>query len=44
VQARWLRELLAESTKGINRDLWVLNPKALPKFLEHEQALLAPKM
>lgn len=55
-QARWLRELLAESTdkkflvrpvivfpgwfveqaKATPKDVWVLNPKALPDFLEQE--------
>lgn len=60
-QARWLRELLAESTgrkfavrpvivfpgwwveqsKGSTREVWVLEPKALPGFLAHEPEVLA---
>lgn len=60
-QARWLRELLAESTgrkfpvrpvilfpgwwvepnKGPTREVWVLEPKALPAFIAHEPATLA---
>jgi hypothetical protein len=60
-QARWLRELLAESTgrkfavrpvilfpgwwveqsKGSTREVWVLEPKALPGFLAQEPEVLA---
>jgi hypothetical protein len=29
-----------EQGKGTTRELWVLNPKALPQFLEHEPKLL----
>lgn len=62
-QARWLRDLLAESTgKPIAvwpvllfpgwfiensqqawREMWVLEPKALPKFLQNEAVQLAPE-
>lgn len=30
-----------EQTSGSTREIWVLNPKALPAFLEHEEAVLA---
>ena len=60
-QARWLRNLLQESTArafnvrpvvlfpgwfieqakdGSTRDIWILNPKAFPKFLDNEPAVL----
>ena len=62
-QARWLRELLAQSTgrkftvrpvilfpgwwveqsKGSSREVWVLEPKALPGFLSHEPEVLSPE-
>lgn len=62
-QARWLRELLAESTgkrlpvwpvvlfpgwfveqqTGATRALWVLEPKALPAFLERASQRLTPE-
>ena len=62
-QARWLRELLAESTgrkfavrpvivfpgwwveqsKGSTREVWVLEPKALPGFLAQEPEVLSPE-
>jgi hypothetical protein len=29
-----------EQSKGSTRDLWVLNPKALPDFLDHERPVL----
>jgi hypothetical protein len=32
-----------EQTAGSTREIWVLEPKALPKFLEHEPAVLAPE-
>jgi hypothetical protein len=60
-QARWVRELLAESTgrkfavrpvivfpgwwveqsKGSTREVWVLEPKALPAFIAHQPEMLA---
>lgn len=62
-QARWLRELLVQSTgrkfavrpvilfpgwwveqsKGSSREVWVLEPKALPGFLAHEPEVLSPE-
>lgn len=62
-QARWLRELLAESTgkrmpvrpvvlfpgwfveqrPGATRELWVLEPKALPAFLDEAPQVLSPE-
>lgn len=62
-QARWLRELLVQSTgrrfavrpvilfpgwwveqsKGSSREVWVLEPKALPGFLSHEPEILSPE-
>jgi hypothetical protein len=63
-QARWLRELLHESTgrtyhvmpvvlfpgwyvepmpKSLSREVWVLNPRALLKFLENEPIALQPE-
>src|SRR5690606_9242854 len=30
-----------EQTSGSTREIWVLNPKALPAFLKHEEAVLA---
>lgn len=30
-----------EQAPGSKREIWVLNPKALPKFLEHEEAVLS---
>lgn len=61
-QAKWVRDLLAESTgktfpvkpvivfpgwfieqtPGAFRELWVLNPKALPEFLKNERPQLSP--
>jgi hypothetical protein len=32
-----------EATKGSQRDLWVLEPKALPAFLEHQEDRLSPE-
>jgi len=34
-------KFLVERCAGATRDLWVLNPKALPQFLEHESEVLA---
>jgi len=62
-QARWLRDLLAESTgrrmpvrpvvlfpgwfveprPGATREIWVLEPKALPAFLDNAPQLLSPE-
>ena len=62
-QAKWIRELLAESTgrafparavilfpgwfveatHGAYKDVWVLNPKALPEFLKNERAQISPE-
>lgn len=62
-QARWLRDLLTESTgkpiavwpvllfpgwyvenvQSAWREMWVLEPKALPKFLQNEADQLAPE-
>jgi hypothetical protein len=61
-QARWLREVLAESTgkrlpvrpvvlfpgwfveqrPGTTREIWVLEPKALPAFLDNTAQALMP--
>ncbi|MFO1299604.1 MAG: hypothetical protein U1F17_04300 [Burkholderiaceae bacterium] len=62
-QARWLRDLLAETTgkrmpvrpvvlfpgwfvelrPGATREIWVLEPKALPAFLDNAPQLLSPE-
>lgn len=31
---------LVEQGKGTTREVWVMNPKALPQFLEHEPKVL----
>lgn len=62
-QARWLRQILSESTgrtlgvrpvvvfpgwfveqrPGSTSEVWVLEPKALPAFLSHEDTVLSPE-
>jgi hypothetical protein len=32
-----------EQSKGSTREVWALNPKALPDFLAHEPKILAPE-
>jgi hypothetical protein len=36
-----LQSRIERSTHAITPDLWVLNPKALPKFVENQQEPLA---